>query len=216
MRHALAGIRTTTIVLLLWSGLPLSGQEEQRWVVIEERPGAGEQCLVCRQAVHGESVAEVRYKGRTFHVKEAMLEAFAASPDDYFRELEVRGALFDERSLGGALAGGWLWLGIYVLAGLVFGALCGFLAVSKALPPVPWFFAGLAGNVVALGVLLIRPPGDVGALPSGIPPGLAKVPVTRTPLPCPTCGAPNHPSAFRCSGCNAALSPSVAAETSKI
>jgi hypothetical protein len=111
---------------------------------------------------------------------------------------------------------GWLWLGLYVTAGLVAGAACAYLAVGRALRPLPWFLAGLAGNVVALAILATRPAGDRRALPEGVPPGLVKVATTHAPAACPVCGATNHPAAAACSACGAALSPTVQAETARI
>ena len=108
---------------------------------------------------------------------------------------------------------GWLYFGIYVLFGLVFSAVCGYLAVGRGLAPLPWFFAGLAGNVAALAVLLATPRGAGAA---DVPAGLAKVPTTHRPLPCPRCGAPNHPAAAACAGCGATLAPAVEPETVRV
>lgn len=190
--------------------------EEER-VILERRPGEGERCIVCKQQVHGADVLEIRYKGRRFFVKAAMLEDFDADPPRYFQDLQARSGLFDERAVGGGrVSVGWLALGGYVVVGLVFAALCGYLAIGRGLAPLPWFFAGLAGNVAALFVLLVTPRGDLEALPAGVPAGLAKVPVTRRPVPCPGCGTANHPAATECGGCRRPLTPSVVAETARI
>ena len=53
------------------------------------------------------------------------------------------------------MTSGWLYLGIYVLVGLVCAAACGYLAVNRGLQPIPWFFAGLVGNVAAIFVLIL-------------------------------------------------------------
>ncbi len=186
-------------------------------VELDRRPGEGEQCLVCGQAIDGLEIVEVRYKGRTFHVAAKMLEEFEADPDAYFEKLQARSALFDERAMEGRQTQpGWLYFGAYVAIGLVFAALCGYLAVSRSLAPIPWFFAGLVGNVAALVVLLATPRGDATALPAGIPAGLAKVPVTRLPQPCPSCGAPNHPTASACNSCGAILTPALEPETARV
>jgi hypothetical protein len=186
-------------------------------VELDRRPGKGEQCLVCGAAIEGLEIVEVRYKGRTFHVAAKMLGEFDADPDAYFQKLQARSALFDERSMEGRHASrGWLYAGAYVLIGLVFAALCGYLAISRTLAPLPWFFAGLAGNVAALAVLLAAPRGDPAAAPAGVPAGLAKVPATHASVPCPSCGASNHPAASACSGCGAALAPAFEPETARV
>lgn len=126
-------------------------------------------------------------------------------------------ALFDEKAMpaGRQMTFGWLWLGLYVLAGLICSALCGYVAVCRGLAPMPWFFAGLVGNVVGLALVMSVRRGDTAALPGGIPRGFAKVPTTRAPSACPACGVTNHPSARRCTGCGASLSPTVEAETGR-
>lgn len=185
--------------------------------ILGEAPGQGEQCLVCRQPIHGATVVTVRYKGRVFHVKAAMLDELEADPESHFRVLQAHSALFDEDAMEGtigAAAGGrgWLYFGLYVLAGLLFGAVSGGVAVARGHRPLRWFFAGLVVNVVALGALLARPRGAEGG-PEGLPAGLAKVALTRSPRRCPHCGAPNHPAARTCSGCSGRLRAAAEAET---
>lgn len=187
------------------------------WTVLDRHPGAGEQCLVCGQRIWDLEVVALRYKGRTFHVAAPMMADFEAAPERYFRQLQPRAALFDEAQVRERpMASGWLAIGLYVLIGLVCGALTAYLAVARERPPLPWFFAGLLVNVVAPAALLTLPRGAAGDLPAGIPAGLAKVPTTRAPAPCPACGSLNHPAADRCSRCGAALTPTAEAETARI
>ena len=185
--------------------------------VLDQRGGQGEQCLVCDQRVFGKDVVEVRYQGRIFHVAAGeMFQLFINDPELYFRKLRARSALFDERSVGrSSMNWGWLGFGLYVLLGLVVGAVCGYQAVKKGLSPVPWFFAGLVGNGAVLAVLLNSADQRDARAPAGIPSGLRKVPVTYTPMVCNACGANNHPSARLCSGCGADLEPSVEPETAR-
>ncbi len=184
---------------------------------IDRRAGEGERCLVCGQQIHGDEIVELRYKGRSFFVAAKMLGAFEGDPEVYFEQLQATSALFDERSMEGRqMSRGWLVFGIYVVVGLVFAALCGYLAVGRSLAPLPWFFAGLVGNVATLVVLLATPRGDGAALPQGVPAGFAKVPTTRAPVPCAACGVANHPAAPDCGGCGAALSPAIAPETARV
>lgn len=119
-----------------------------------------------------------------------------------------RGGLFSEEGPSGRpLSLGWFVLGLYVLVGLVFAGASAQLAVHKALPPIPWFFAGLFFNAVAYLVLLTRPPGDASEFPAGIPRGLRKVPCTYYSEECPGCGYGNHPGAHCCLGCGSEFHP---------
>lgn len=182
------------------------------WQILERHPGEGEQCLVCSQSIDDETAVAIRYKGRVFHVKESMLEEFRSDPDAYFRQLEARSGLFDEQAVGRRPPWtGWLVFGVYVVAGLVCGALAVGLALRRSRRALPWFFAGLVGNVLALIALLLAGPAAGG--PRTLPAGLAKIPSTRAPLPCPHCGAENHPSASACTTCGGAIAPVVSAET---
>ncbi len=229
-RHALSALQASPslgsvrlifgITLLLVSltvpASPLLAQpsaEEQGLTILERRQGQGEQCLVCGQGIHGKEIVEVRYKGRTFHIAAGMLEEFVATPETYFRNLEPRSGLFDEQAMPLAtMSKGWLYLGLYVVIGLVFAALCGYLAIGRGLAPLPWFFAGLAGNVAALVLLLLTPRGD----PKGVPAGLAKVNLTALPRQCPACSAMNHPAAAACSACDGHLQPMGQPETARV
>ena len=87
--------------------------------------------------------------------------------------------------------------------------------MCRGLRPLPWFFAGLLGNVAALFVLLTAAKRGTVAAPAGVPPGLAKVPVTHAPVSCAQCGHSNHPAAQACSHCHAALSPTVQSEVTR-
>ena len=154
-----------------------------------------------------------------FYVKESMLDTFRADPDAYFRRLQARSGLFDEAAMEGpAMHRGWLWAGIYVAVGLVFGALCASLALGRGRRPLPWLVAGLLGNVVALAVLLARTPaadGVTGTGPAGSLGPLGRIAATRAPRECPRCGAPNHPAASACSSCGAALEPLALSEAER-
>ncbi len=191
---------------------------QTEWEVLDQRPGVGEQCLVCGERIYGEDVVEIRYQGRTFHVGRPFLGDFQEDPARYFAKLQARSALFDEESLAGPrpMALGWFWMGVYVLAGLVSSAMCGYVAVCKARTPLPWFFAGLVGNVAGIAVVMFVPRGDESALPAGIPRGLCKVPTTHNPKACPSCRATNHPCAETCGNCGGSLTPSAEPETRRV
>ena len=150
-------------------------------------------------------------------VVDMMLEDLMADPDHYFWKLQARSALFDEDAYRTtSTSSGWLWFGIYVLVGLVCAAACGYLAVTRGLLPLPWFFAGLVGNVAAVTVLLVARKGDPGAAVAGVPKGLAKVPTTRSPHACETCQHLNHPSAKACSHCGQPMEPTARSEVARL
>ena len=191
-----------------------SPSSDAGWEILARHPGDGEQCLVCKQPIEGEPAVEIRYKGRVFHVKESMMDDFRADPEAYFRSMQARSGLFDEAAMPERpMRTGWLAFGVYLVIGLLFGAICGSVAMGRSRPALPWFFAGLAGNVIALGVLLLTTSAEEGG---AAPVGLRKVPRTRAPRPCPHCGATNHPSARACSSCGGALEPKAPAETERV
>ncbi|MHC5062560.1 MAG: hypothetical protein ACYTG5_01140 [Planctomycetota bacterium] len=180
---------------------------------IRRKAGEGEECIVCGEFIRGGEVVELRMRGRTFYVVDALLEQFLEDPDKYFAKLQARSALFDEVGTDVSLGSWPFWIGIYCLIGLLFSAICGYLAVTAGMPAVPWFFAGLIGNVAALFVLMAAKNRQEA---TAAPPGLAKVPNTASPLSCPQCASLNHPHASACSGCGAELSPATASEASLV
>jgi hypothetical protein len=170
--------------------------------ILDQRPADGEVCIVCKQQVYGKDIVEIRCKGRSFHVASGMMGVFEADPRRYFVNLEARSGLFDERAIGGFFGLGWLLAGVYVFVGLLFAAICGYLALARGHLPLPWFFAGLVGNVAGLAVLLATPRRQPLPLSA-----------TRVPALCPRCGEPNHPAAPACGGCSATLVPTAEPET---
>ena len=200
--------------LLPWS-VTTAAQEtdsaQEAWEVLEERPAAGEQCLVCRQLIDYGDIVEIRYKGRVFHVSAGMVDDFKADPDRYFYVMQARSGLFDEASVETpAMSMGWLGFGIYVLLGLVFGAATAYAALNRGLPARKWFVAGMLVNVVALVVLLVSK-----REAERHERGLSKIPTTPSPLACANCRGTNHPLASECSSCGHALRPSGEPETAR-
>ena len=168
---------------------------------------ADERCIACDGSA-GPDPIHATWHGRTVAVCSAGCEAaWEKNREELFQKVEARGALFDETSQQSdrSLVSGWMWFGFYVLAGLVCGAIAAYSALSKGLPGVPWLLAGLAFNVVAVALVALKPAGDLSKLPEGVPPGLAKIPSTAAPTPCPACGSESHPSARRCVRCGAEL-----------
>lgn len=188
--------------------------------IIDVGPGKGQICIVCGDAIDKDQRCVVlQFRGRNVTVNEVLLEKWRADPDKYFRKLQTRGALFDESSVMSDKVGGtpsWVWLliGIYILAGLMMGGACSYIAVTRGHDPMPWFLKGMFLNGIAMVMLLSKGQGNVPAI-AGMPGGLSKVPDTHTPLPCPKCGATNHPSADSCSGCGATMFPSMQSEVAR-
>ncbi len=184
---------------------------------LRRKTGEGEQCLVCGELVHGDEVVELRYKGRRFYVATKWLAELRKDPDRYFNKLQPRSALFDEEAYQTAAPtpAGWLYFGLYVLVGLLCAAVCGYLAVNRGLRPIPWFLAGLVGNVLGVLALLCLGSGDPATAVAGIPKGLAKVPTTHNPRPCTSCAHLNHPSAAACAQCGQLLQPTAQSEVTR-
>jgi hypothetical protein len=122
-----------------------------------------------------------------------------------------RGAFLGAGAEQGGLNAVWFWLGCYVLAGLVFGALAAHRALQTGNRALPWFFAGLLFSLPGYLFLLTRPKREVTA-PGGVPVGLKKMGTTYEPTPCVRCGEMNHPAATECIGCGGKLTPRVASE----
>jgi len=181
---------------------------------VEPRPG--EICIVCNRPIGPQDrVYLVDGQRVPVHLEED--DVLRRNSERYLARVRPRGGLLGtEPDARSALSIRWLALGAYVLVGLIFAGLCGYRAVNRGLSPVPWFFAGLAFNLPAYLILLARP-SHLEALPAGhLPRGLAKVPVTYRPEPCPNCGALNHPSASVCPRCGAKLQPRRDSEVAKV
>lgn len=174
-------------------------------------------CIACNMPI-GAAAVHLQHRGRQVHLHEGLcLDHWHDSADLLFAKLQARGALFDESALlETASSNAWLYFGLYVVAGLVAGALCAYVAISRGRAGLPWFVAGLLGNVAAVVMILTRSPVATGTLPEKIPPGLRKVPLTHSPVPCPDCSHPNHPAAHRCAGCGVALQPTATAEVFRV
>lgn len=181
-------------------------------VAVAPRPG--DICIVCNRPVSPDDRAYL-IDGQRVAVHAAEDERFRRHSDRYLVHLRPRGGLLGtEPDAQAALTTHWLAFGAYVLLGLIFAGLSGYGAVNRGLRPVPWFFLGLAFNVIAYLVLLTRSKSHAGAVEE-TPCGLSKVHVTYAPESCPRCGAPNHPSASACAGCGAKLAPRMTSEAAK-
>jgi hypothetical protein len=209
-------MRRGVLLLLLMPAAVRSGTVEVPYPV--ERAIEGERCTVCGAVLSEDDVALV-VRGRRVPLDKDMVGEFLKEPERYFAHLQPKGALFQENgdasgatALGG-VSRGWFLAGLYVLVALVFAGLSGYAAVGKGLKPIPHFFIGLLFSLFGYLYVLTRP---AKAGPGEVPRGLAKVPLTRDPVPCGSCGALNHPSAKRCSGCGTGLEPRVESEVARV
>jgi hypothetical protein len=190
-----------------------SMQEEPSATTHTARPPL---CICCDQPIEVEHNL-ITYRGRTIYVHQGDCTAhWNEHRDHLFRQLKPTGALFDEDGVVTGLKTGWLLLGIYVVAGLISGACCAYLALAKGHEIGPWFLLGLLFNIPALLTALFMSKRDATSAPHGVPGGLRKVPMTSTPVPCPGCGVQLHPSARTCSSCGQAREPIAQSETERI
>jgi ribosomal protein L37E len=181
---------------------------------------ADDGCIVCDGPAGADAIRET-WKGRTVTICRACgAEAWRADRDALFAKLQARGVLFDEqtdeRRGDRAMASGWMWFGIWALAGVVCAAAASYVALTKGIAPLPWMLAALAFNVVPLALVVLKPAADLSRLPQGVPSGLAKIATTRASVACVKCGAANHPTATRCAACGTPLAASGESEAARV
>lgn len=175
---------------------------------------SGEICALCNRPLGpNDPVYMVHGQRVPLHAAEMAEPGAAARLQTLLAQLRPRGAFIGE-SAPAELSAGWFFFGVYVLIGLLFGALCAHRALHMGYDPISWFFAGLVFSLLGYLVLLTRPKRDVVA-PAGIPSGLRKIAATYAPAACPKCGTENHPTAAQCLGCGASLHPQLTSEVSR-
>jgi hypothetical protein len=191
-----------------------SGQANQIFAH-QVQPKPGETCVVCNKPIGPNGVVYL-VDGQRVPVHRGNCDArLHANATKYLAKLKPRGALLDASSLSAQASYGWLYFGLYMLAGLIFAAQAAHRAFHVGRRPLVWLALGLVGNLPAYAVLLALPKCKVRAL-VGIPPGLGKIASTYSPQPCPKCGTENHPSARQCSGCGAKLNPTMESEAARV
>ncbi len=175
----------------------------------------GEYCAICDAPVKsGDTAYEMDGHRIPVH-SGACDEKFRAHPKLALAALQPRGAFLGGEPMKQTPSTIWFYGGVYVLVGLIFGAVCAHRALGAGHNPFVWFFGGLALNVVGYAALLARGKRSGLAAPAGIPRGLKKIATTYAPEPCAACGAANHPSATQCSDCGGKLTPRMASEVQK-
>ena len=106
----------------------------------------------------------------------------------------------------------WLVLVCWVATALVCGTVGAACAVSRGRGPARWWL--ICAVLLLLGwVLLALQPARPHRFATR---GWTRVPTTAEPLPCPQCGAANHPSAARCGECAGPLNPRTESEIQRL
>jgi hypothetical protein len=149
----------------------------------------GETCLVCDKGVTENGVAYLANGQRVaLHAGDMCEAQFLRRPTQYMAPLRPSSILFSNAANVG-ISDRWLWVGIFVLLGLAFGGLCAHMAVQKGRSPLGWFFVGLLFSIPAYVCLCLRTPTEQAA---------------------------GHPSAERCTGCGAKLTPTAPSEVTSV
>jgi len=177
-------------------------------------------CIVCDEPLT-QSEAHVVYRGVPHPVCEGkcLKEWEHAVQEDKLDALvfkvEPRGALFqgDSKFLNptfqkaNPLSSLWLWVGIWLVVAIFSG---GFSAAMAIVSHRSGLFAFALGFLLpGLGILIIKLlPGK----PKEFELRGTKVPTTHNESYCPQCNHPSHPSAERCIGCGASLTPKFKSE----
>jgi ribosomal protein L40E len=178
------------------------------------QPKPGEICLVCNRPVEGDQLAYL-VDGQRVAVHRGICDSsLRSNPRRWLARLKPHGAFLGAEPGQAPLAGAVFYAGLYVLIGLVFGALSAHCAFSAGHQPLGWFALGFFFNIAAYLFLISRPRREVRA-PGGIPGRLRKIASTFSPETCPRCGAGNHPSAAQCLGCGTELQPKFRSEVEK-
>jgi hypothetical protein len=201
--------KATTSLLFLFAAVVSGGELQLQTRYSNVAAEVGERCIVCGMPLSSNDTAII-LRGRRIPVMKGMADTVLKNPEIYFKSVQARGALFQEDFQGqsGAVQAGvnlrWILAGLFVLSALAFGALGAVASVSKGLAPISGFCLGFGLSVFGYLYVLTRPSQTTSL---DIPAGLAKVPVTQSPLACPQCGNTNHPAAASCAVCHVALSP---------
>ncbi len=165
-------------------------------VAIEDR------CILSNKPLNPLEDVVLEIKGVRFPFKKDALPMFLTNPDKYVGKFLPRSALVhDEMEDYKALPLILFYIGIYVLLGLIFGALTSKKAISKGKSAFYWFFMGFVTNILGYILISLYRSVPVGEFPHG----LHKIPVTTQPKICPQCRSENHPSKDICYECGARL-----------
>ncbi|NDQ58475.1 MAG: hypothetical protein GZ088_15520 [Acidipila sp.] len=171
--------------------------------------------LLCFMAPGVATSAKSQEPGHRATVDSAPSQPFLRYPRLIVAQIRPRGAFLGDRENNSQLHPLWFIAGVYVLAGLVFGALCAQLALHRGLNSTGWFAAGFLFNLFGYVAMLLLPGAKIRS-PDRIPRGLGKFHATASPVTCTKCGAEHHPTAKKCAGCGLELRPAVESEVTRI
>jgi len=200
-------VKHETVLLFAWALVFAGTVGAQSTLSKRLAARAGETCIVCDQPVRAGDPAYL-YGGQRVAVCPNDEARFLADPAAYLAPLRPNNIVMNPEPTGDGRL--WLWMGLFALNGLLFGALAAQAAARKGRSMAAHFLAGFVFSLPGYLYSATRP------VQEGAPrlsPGEWKLHATREPEPCPHCGHANHPAARRCSGCGATLSPRVQPET---
>ena len=115
----------------------------------------GEKCVVCNTPVTTTDVAYL-VDGHRVAVMKAMEEEFLRNPFQYVTKIDT-GTVDLAPQQSGVLTSAYVWLGLFVLTGAMFGGVCASLAATKGCSKMQWFVLGFCFSVVALAVIARKP-----------------------------------------------------------
>ena len=175
-------------------------QQKLKYILAQVIPG--ENCLFSGLPLGQDDICLI-VSGRRLTLKKEALKFFLEHPQKIFDKVKLSGALFvDEMNQSRQLELKWFLLGLYLFAGLIFGALSAQAAIKKGFKPLIWFLLGIFTTIIGYCIILAKSSEHKVSIPSG----KTKVPSTADPIPCPNCSYENHPKATNCYGCGKSLS----------
>ncbi len=197
-----------TIIVLLALSVCVDSYATENACIVCDEPIAGNETHVVYRGVPHPVCTGYCLKTWEHAVQEDKLDALVF-------KVEPRGALFqgDSKFLNptfqkaNPLSFQWLWLGIWLVVAIVSG---GFSAAMAIVSHRSGLFAFVLGFLLpGLGILVTKLlPGKSGKFELRG----TKIPTTHNESYCPQCNHPSHPSAERCIGCGASLTPKFKSE----
>ncbi len=131
--------------------------------VKQAEPRSDDICLVCDRPIGQRDVVYL-VNGQRAAVHQGVCGSkFLKDPWHFLALLQPRGAFLGVGSEVQRLSPAWFLLGIYILIGLTFAALCAHRALHTGHSAVGWFGIGLVLNLVGYLLLLTQPRKEVHA-----------------------------------------------------
>jgi hypothetical protein len=117
----------------------------------------GERCVVCNSKLTRKDRAYL-VDGRRFAVAKEMETEFLQNPLLYVAKFRPENTAVADTHPTTAFAGPYLWAGVFVLIGLMFGGACAQIALAKGLSKWVWFVLGFFFSLPAVLALAARRP----------------------------------------------------------